>query len=134
MSGLKGNIDSLAKFSANLRRLPRVLGEQVAEQAAPVLTALVEATFKASEDAYGNSWAPGKEGQKVTLRKKGDLAKGLKYIAIGTKLRLRLAVAHAKYQLGKRPVAPRQGSPLPVEYSQALARIVAAVCRKELAR
>jgi hypothetical protein len=126
------NISSLKKFSDKLRELPRVVAIKVAEAAAPVLTDLVHQTFGASENAYGDDWAPGADGQKVTLRRSGELAGGLSYVAIGTKLRLRLGAKHAKYQVGKRPVTPRQGAELPVEYSRALARETEDVCRKEL--
>lgn len=131
---LHGNVASLAKFSADLRRLPRVVAQKVAEEAAPVLTALVKQTFDASEDAFGNSWAPGEDGQKVTLKKSGELARRIQYTAIGTKLRLLLAVPYAKYQVGRRPVAPTQGGKLPIEYASALERTAVDVCRKELGR
>lgn len=127
-------LQSLARFSADLRRLPRVVAQQVATEAAPVLTALVQQSFNASEDPYGNLWSPGADGQRITLRKSGGLAKGLQYVAIGTKLRMRLAVSYAKYQVGKRRVSPAQGGALPVEYTRALHRTAVAVCKRELGR
>jgi hypothetical protein len=127
-------IASLSAFSTNLRRLPTVVAQMVAAEAAPVLTALVAETFAASETAYGIPWTPGADGERVTLKKSGGLANGLQYVAIGTKLRLRLAVSYAKYQVGKRPVAPSQGGALPPAYSEALARAAVAVCKRELGR
>lgn len=131
---LTGNVATLSQFSSALRRLPVVVAQKVATAAAPVLTSLVADSFDAGEDPYGNAWIEGSQGQRVTLRKSGNLAKGLQYVATGTKLRMRLPVAYAKYQVGKRPVAPAQGSALPVEYSRALARTAVAVCREELGR
>lgn len=131
---LKGNIASLNNFSAALRRLPRVLAQKIAADAAPEITALAQQTFAAGEDAYGGSWSPGKEGQKITLRKSGSLARYVKYVAIGTKLRVALGVAYAKYQVGRRPVTPRQGEPLPVAYVRALRSIAEKTIREELGR
>lgn len=122
MAGLQGSVSSLARFATTMRALPRVLGQRVAAKAAPLLTELAKATFDASEDAYGNSWAPGAEGQRVTLRKSGALARYLVYVAIGTKLRISLGTAYAKFQIGKRPVFPTQGGQLPSTFSATLAK------------
>ena len=126
------NVTSLKDFSAKLRRLPQVVSLKVAEEAAPALTEAARATFDASENAYGESWVPGAEGQTVTLKKSGSLAKFIKYVAIGTKLRVALGVAYAKYQLGRRPIFPTQGAPLPASYSKVLEETAAAVIRREL--
>lgn len=123
---------SLAQFSQDLRQLPRVVAHKVAERAAPVLTSLVRETFAAGANAYGDPWEPGDHGDKITLDKTGALKQGLVYVAIGTKLRLKLPVPYAKYQVGKRPVAPTQGGALPVEYTRALERTATAVIKEEL--
>ncbi len=112
----------------------KVTANKIAAAAAPVLTALVHETYNASENAYGTSWVPGADGQKVTLRKSGKLAKNVAYTAVGTKIRLKLGVPYAKYQVGKRPIAPTQGGALPVAYSEALARLSVRICREELGR
>lgn len=117
---LAGNLASLQKFSASLRALPRVVAQKVAAAAAPALTEAAKSTFYAGEDAFGASWVPGAHGQAVTLRDTGNLASGIDYVAIGTKLRVRLTVPYAKYQLGRRPAFPRQGDPLPASYIAAL--------------
>ncbi len=127
-------IASLAAFSAGLRALPRVVAQKVALEAAPALTDAVMATFSASSEADGTPWAPGADGQKVTLRKSGSLAGKIRYIAIGTRLRVALGVAHAKYQVGRRPLFPKQGDPLPPAYVKALQDATAKVCRAELAQ
>jgi len=125
-------IASLAKFSAGLRSLPTIVAIKVAEAAAPILTGLVHATFEASENAYGTSWVPGADGQTVKLRKSGNLAKNVAYTAVGTKIRLRLGTSYAKYQVGRRPIAPPQGGALPVAYAKALSDVAAQVIRAEL--
>lgn len=123
---------SLADFTRDLRALPRVVAIKVAAAAAPALTALAEHTFDASADPDGRPWRAGAEGQIVTLRKTGDLAKYIKYVAIGAKLRVSLGVAYAKYQIGKRPVFPRQGQGLPAAYVEALKRIAVRIAREEM--
>jgi hypothetical protein len=132
MSGLVGNVESLKRFSAKLRELPRVLAEKVAQAAAPALTEAAQATFNAGQDAFGVPWAPGKDGQQVTLRESGALASGIRYVAVGTKIRVVLGVSYAKYQVGRRPIFPRQGDPLPPAYLAALRAATEEVLRREL--
>ncbi len=127
-------MSTLAQFSASLRRLPTVVAQKVAAEAAPVLTAMVRQTFEAGTDAFGGSWKIRADGTRATLRKSGDLARHIKYVAIGTKVRIALGVAYARYQIGTRPVAPKQGEGLPVAYARELSRITADVCRAEIGR
>lgn len=131
---LKGNVSTLARFSADLRRLPRVVAQRVATVAAPAITKLAASTFASSSDPYGAPWAPGAEGQRVTLYRTGALARFIRYVAIGTKLRVALGVPYAKYQIGKRPVYPTQGGELPLEYTRTLQRVAVDVVRQELGR
>lgn len=128
------NFRSLSEFTSHLRRLPRVVAQMVAKEVAPELTKAAEKTFAASEDAYGNPWAPGHEGRRVTLRKSGKMFSRLYYVANGTKLRVALGVPYAKYQIGRRPVFPRQGGSLPLGYVSALQRVSVAVVRREMPR
>lgn len=127
-------IASLKKFSEDLKRLPNVVAHQVAAEAAPALTSAAQATFDASEDAYGNPWLPGDHGQTVTLRKSGALARTIKYVAIGALLRIALGVSYAKYQIGKRPIFPSQNSALPDPYVQVLQRKAVEVVRREMTK
>lgn len=129
---LSGDLSSLKKFSAGLRRLPTVVAQKVARSAAPEITSAAQATFAAGEDPYGAAWAPGAEGQTVTLQKSGSLRRYISYVAIGTILRVALGVPYAKYQIGKRPVFPRQGAPLPPSYVRTLKATTGVVCRAEL--
>lgn len=132
MSGLKGNLASLRKFSQTLRSLPRVVAQKVTTASAPAITDAARSTFDASENPYGIPWSPGVDGQKVTLRKTGALARYVKYVGIGTKLRIALGVPYAKYQLGKRLVFPRQGAVLPAAYLRTLSETTENVIRAEL--
>ena len=111
---------TLKGFSDRLRAIPRVVAHAVAKRAAETVTEAARSTFRKSEDAYGVPWAPGVEGQAVTLRESGRLFDQIRYVAIGNRLRIALGVAYAKYQIGTRPVFPRQNSPLPPAYVEAL--------------
>jgi hypothetical protein len=134
VSGLSGGIASLKDFTARLRELPATVAIKVATAAAPALTDAAHATFDAGEDAYGATWATREDGSRATLRKSGTLEGKLRYVAVGTRLRVALATSYAKYVLGKRPALPRQGAALPVAYVDALQRATATVCKTELGR
>lgn len=118
------NVDSLKRFTAKLRQLPQVAANKIAAASAPEITRLGLETFDAGENPYGVTWAPGVHGDKITLRgKSGKLLDSLKYVAIGTILRVVVGVSYAKYQIGKRPVFPRQSSELPTSYVRALTKV-----------
>lgn len=127
------SIASIAQFTNDLRRLPKVVAQAVAKRAAPAITALAAQSFAESETPYGVPWAPAKDGEKVSLVKTGSLRRYIHYVAIGTKLRVALGVPYAKFQIGKRPVYPTQGGALPRDYRETLARTAVAVVREEMA-
>lgn len=126
--------ESLKEFSKKLQALPTTVAIKIAADAAPGLTAAAKATFNAGEDAYGVTWAPGVDGQKIDLKDTGALAKGVVYVAIGTKIRAAFSVPYAKYQLGKRPALPRQGSALPASYVDVLTASTEKIISQEMAR
>lgn len=125
---------SLSQFAKDLRRLPTVVAQKIATEAAPAITALAEKSFGGSETPYGAKWPAGKKGQIVTLIKSGALKGYIRYVAIGTRLRVALGVRYAKYQIGKRPVYPKQFGDLPDEYVRTLERIAVRVVKAELHR
>lgn len=134
VSGLSGNVQSLKDFAAKLRELPTVVAQKVAAAAAPALTEAARATFEAGEDAFGIAWVPKADGTRATLRKSDTLFDGTFYVATGTKLRIKLAKPEYRYVIGKRPIFPRQGDPLPTAYVEALKSATAEVCKAELGR
>jgi len=129
-----GNIGSLKEFSARLRTLPTVVAQKVAAEAAPALTAAALATYNAGTDAFGGSWKIREDGSRATLKQSGTLFGKVRYVAIGTKLRVSLATSYGKYVLGTRPVFPKQGQSLPPSYVAALQAATAKVCKAELGR
>ncbi len=133
-AGLKGSPASLKKFASSLRTLPKVVAQKVATASAPPLTVDTHRTFSAGTDPYGVPWAPGADGQRVTLVASGDLMRALAYTSTGTIIRLRTLPAYAKYQLGKRRVAPAQGSALPPTFKAILSNAAGTAIRAELGR
>jgi hypothetical protein len=126
------SLASLKDFAARLRALPTTLAIKVAAAAAPALTEAQRATFNAGTDAFGGSWKVRDDGTRATLTKSGDLSKYVKYVAVGTRIRLALGVRYARYLIGTRPIAPKQGEGLPLAYQQALSKATADVIRAEL--
>lgn len=123
---------SIKRFAASLRELPRVVAIKVATAAAPALSEAARTTFGSGEDAYGAPWIPKVDGSAATLVDTGALAQGIQYVATGTKLRVRLGVDYAKYQLGKRPAFPRASAALPASYLEALTETTQSVIEAEV--
>ena len=120
---IAGDVSKLSKLGAALRALPVRVATQIAERAAPRLTELARATFDAHETAYGDAWAPSRDGHEVTLRRSGALASQLRFAAVGTRVRAVLGVPYARYQVGRFPVLPPGGAAMPPAWSEALATI-----------
>jgi hypothetical protein len=114
---------SLKELAGYLRTLPKELGAKIATKAAPVVTRIAETTFANQVTPEGVAWNPSLDGSTPSLVKSGALRKGLKYVAIGSVLRVVLPVKYAKYQIGRRPVLPRQNGQLPQEYRDKLDEI-----------
>lgn len=116
---IRGDLGKLRAFEQTLRELPRTLAIRVAEASAGEITRLARGTYGRSENAYGDAWSPGAKGQTVTLHKSGRLG-SFAYVAIGVRLRAQLGPRYAKYQIGRRPILPRNGARLPVAYVGAI--------------
>jgi len=134
VSGLKGDPSKLQKLGAKLRALPVLVAQASAERIAPALTAQARATFDAGETPYGDAWAPGADGQRVTLRQTGALASGVRFVAVGTRVRAVLGARYAKYQVGRRRVLPGPGAALPPAWRAAVDAIVRDELDQHLAR
>lgn len=130
-AGLKGDIRKLRDLERAIKyELPLVIGEKVATACAHVISTMARATFEASEDAFGEPWQLSDTGDVVDLNESGALASGVRYTAIGTKLRAQLGPKYAKYQVGLRAVFPR--SALPMDYVKAIDKISREIITAEL--
>ena len=126
------SVRSLKQFSDDLRRLRTSVGHRVARECATAITAIAQGTYQAGTDPYGVPWAPGAEGQSVDLIDTGAMLRGVAYVAIGNKLRVKLTVPYARYQVGKRNVTPAQGAALPVDYADTIRDTAVRVIREEM--
>lgn len=116
------SLASIRAFASRLRSLPKVVAIKIAVAAADAINEVARETFDAGADAYGVPWAPSSDGQRVSMYKSGALSKGVRYVAVGGRLRAVLSTPYAKYQIGRRPVFPRAGAILPLRYSAALTK------------
>jgi hypothetical protein len=132
MSGLRGDLSSIRRFSESLKTLPFWAGREAARRSAPILTKLAQETFARSEDPNGVAWAPNVDGKTVTLRQSGTLAQFMVYVAVGTIMRVALGTKYAKYQIGKRHVFPAFGAVLPEAYRTALEDAANTAIKREL--
>lgn len=131
MSNLKGDLRSIRKLSESIRTMPFWLARAVARNAAAAITKEAQASYDSGQDPYGVDWAPSAEGDRVDLNESGAMRSFVEYVAVGSKMRMVLGVPYAKYQVGKRPIGPRQGAPLPKNYIAALERAIDKSVREE---
>jgi hypothetical protein len=124
---------ALSRLSASLRKMPFWVGRETARRVAPVITDLARSTYRSQSDPYGTPWQPGADGKTVDLVQSGAMFDKVRYVAIGTILRVALGVQYARYQIGKRRVFPTQGSPLPLAWQNAIAREANAAIAQEMA-
>jgi hypothetical protein len=129
---LRGNPAKLSKLAATLRGIPTVVVQRIAAKVAPRLTALAAASFAAGQNAYGQAWPAGVNGQALTLRRTGALASKLSFVAIGTRVRAVLGVPYARYIIGRFAVLP--GRALPTAWSSDIGATVRKEIAAELAR
>ena len=129
---ITGNIGSIRELGEKLRKLQFWAGREAARAVAPVLTRMADESFDKQRDPWGVAWDPSEDGHIVTLKKTGTLRSFIRYVAIGTILRVSVGTDYAKYQIGRRKVFPAQNAALPAGYSEALAEAANEVIAKEL--
>ncbi len=125
---------NLKAFAKTLRTLPITLAQNVASKVAPDITTRARAAFAAGQDPYGVAWAPGVNGQAVTLYKSGRLGASLLFVAVGTRVRAVLSVPYAKYQIGKRAILPPGGKAMPAAWSESIGTTAKKEIESALAR
>ena len=120
--GLKGNLGSIKGMKAALRAMPLSVAHNVAQKAAPAMTALTQAAFTGNQNVYGDARPAGVNGQPLTLVKSGDTQASLKFVANGTIVRAVLGTKYAKFLVGRFGILPNGA--LPVQWSRRLGEIV----------
>lgn len=121
--GLRGDLSTIRRLNRRLRELPISIAHDVAQRAAPVLTALAREAHEARRSVYGESRPIGiTTGEVLDLEVTGDTARALRFVANGTVVRAVLPTRYAKYLIGKYGILPNGA--IPVSWEQALNDLV----------
>lgn len=132
MSGLRGNVENLRRLRSKLRKLPKVIAQNVASAVAPTITTKARGAYQGGQTVYGDPRPLGVDGNALTLHKTGRTLGALSFIAIGTIVRARLGTRYARYLIGKYRILPM--GRLPISWSRAIADAVRSEVPKELAQ
>lgn len=127
---LVGNIGKLRDLAKRLQAIPTTVAQNVARAVAPELTSVARADFDAGRTAYGAARPLGKGGQALSLVKSGITQGSIRFVDIGTRVRVALGTRYAKYLVGKYKILP-SGS-LPRAWSDAIRAIAQAQLAKGL--
>lgn len=123
----RGNL-SIREFKAHLQALPITVAEDIAKQAAPLLTAFVQQAFDSGVNVYGDARPVGVDGQSLTLVHTGDTRRALKFVRDGTLIRAHLGPRYARYLIGKYRILPMgDRTAMPVAWVRALDELVRTV-------
>lgn len=122
---LRGDLSSIKALKSRIATMPTTVAHDVAQRAAPAMTALTTEAFASGKSVYGDARPEGADGHALTLRKSGATERSLKFVANGTVVRCVLGPKYAKYLIGKYSVLPN-GS-LPAAWSARLRDLVASV-------
>ncbi len=117
---------SLRDLKARINALPTSVAHDVAQRAAPVLTALARNAYQSGVNVFGDPWPVGANGQPVTLYQTGRTERSLTFVANGSILRCVLGENYQRYLIGKYKILPNgDRSAMPAAWSAALNKIVA---------
>jgi len=125
---LVGNISKLRDLGKRLKDLPVALAQSVAQAVAPALTGQAQADFASGLTAYGEARPVGVHGNALSLVRSGITEGSIRFVAIGTRVRVAFGTPYAKYLVGKYRILPVGA--LPVAWSELIAKIA----RDELAK
>lgn len=115
--GVSGDYAELRALRQRLASLPEV-NAQIAQRAAPAVTAAFQGDFSARRSPYGAPWRT--KGGAVSLDRTGRLRAGLRFVPLGTRLRFSLSVPYARFHLW-RGFGP--GKTLPAEWEAVISKV-----------
>lgn len=98
--------ESIRDFKARLVKLPLSVAHNIAQQAAPLLTAFAQAANARRENVYGDPYPDGADGEQLDLVHTGKTRENLRFEVNGTIIRCRLGPRYAKYLIGKYKILP----------------------------
>lgn len=126
---LVGRLEKLSRLAASLRQLPVTLALRVAEKAAPAITDAATAAFDGGSTVFGDRRPLGKHGA-LTLVQSGATRALMRFVAIGTRVRVALGTRYAKFLVGKYKILP--SGRLPVEWSDTIGKLAKAEIAQQL--
>ncbi len=128
-AGFAGGIASFRDLKARLRTMATTVAHDVAQQAAPALTAAAVASYNAGQTVYGATRPQGVNGNQLTLNKSGDTLSTLRFVANGTIVRVVLGTKYARYLIGKYAILPNGSAAIPPAWRRTLEDITAGAVR-----
>lgn len=123
MPALRGDLGKLRAMRERIARAPITVAYDVAMRAAPAMTALTREAYDAGRTVYGDRRPAGAGGKALTLKRTGDAERGLRFVAVGTIVRVVLAQKYVKYLIGKYQILPN--GRLPVAWDEKLRELLA---------
>jgi hypothetical protein len=121
--GLRGDITKVSDIKRAINDLPRSVAHDVAQRAAPALTAMTREAYDGGRSVYGEARPASKvTGAALTLKKTGAVARQLGATVTGTVVRFVLGPKYSKYLIGKYGILPNGG--LPAAWSEKLSELV----------
>lgn len=109
--GVRGDFNSIRGLKSRIRALPLSVSHDVAQRAAPAMTALTQEAFRSGESVYGEARPESVYGGALTLEQTGATARTLRFVAAGTLVRCVLGTRYARYLIGKYGVLPNGALP-----------------------
>jgi hypothetical protein len=127
---------SVQTFAKRLKALPRTVAQDVARQAAPMMTAESRASFNAGRTVYDDPRPRGVGGQELSLEQSGAIKAALRFTNEGTRVRAVLGprdnngVQYGKFLIGKYNILPN--GPIPLKWRGRLGEIFRATAGKKV--
>lgn len=130
MSALKGDLRTLGRLKAALRKLPITASARIATQAAPAITDLAGGAYDSAQTVYGRARPRSVDGKALSLDRTGDTRRALAFIATGRDIRTARLPQYARYLIGKYDILPN--GPLPAAWRARMTEIAARVLTAEI--
>lgn len=111
MAGLRGNPKRLNQIAANMRSLGTRLAQDVAAKAAPAITGMAGSSYDSGQTVFGDPRPRGVHGNELSLVESGRTRGYLRFVAIGTIVRVALGTRWAKFLVGKYRILPTAAAP-----------------------
>jgi hypothetical protein len=116
---------SIRDLKARLQRMPESVAHTVAQQVAPMLTAMAQRAYVAGVNVYGDARPTGVDGQALDLYETGETQRTIQFVANGRIVRCVLGQEYMKYLIGKYKILPvGDRTSMPVAWERAINELV----------